>query len=347
MTTQMKRGGAGAYTPDSDALDLTVSQMERIRKGLEALRLWLYDLIEGGLAAARPQPTAYWDEIGARLVDSDLPELALNVRGLQALINTGEDWAETVLERLARLYLMIAGLGHFDQLSPSQRGDLRIALGCLPQLDSIPKAYRVRDCWHVIGYHTTREQASSRSIPDWLDENIVHLHCTWLWGEKTRRTALTTARAWRTKDQRFGLTPGASFEGDLAFYPSAYPLRGSFYGLEIEKIIPGMGLIPFGRMQPCSFTQMLDEYAEALGRNPFLERFPALLTGALPARNGKLWAIRDGGEGIILPLVRGWKFNWDLIAISGGAPFTIFGEWDGKAFLPLSAWANERVVSWS
>jgi hypothetical protein len=30
--------------------------------------------------------------------------------------------------------------------------------------------------------------------------------------------------------------------------------------------------------------------------------------------------------------------GWQLLAESGGAPLSVFGEWDGEALRPLSAW---------
>ena len=40
--------------------------------------------------------------------------------------------------------------------------------------------------------------------------------------------------------------------------------------------------------------------------------------------------------------------GWSLLALSGGYPLTVFGEWDGEAFLPLGAWVEGRFVGfWS
>jgi hypothetical protein len=47
-----------------------------------------------------------------------------------------------------------------------------------------------------------------------------------------------------------------------------------------------------------------------------------------------LWHVRDTAGGA-LPLSRG--DHWTLLALSGGAPLDLAGEWNGEALLPLGA----------
>ena len=53
--------------------------------------------------------------------------------------------------------------------------------------------------------------------------------------------------------------------------------------------------------------------------------------------------IRDQ-SGQAVPLARSFNQGWTLAAISGGHPFTLFGEWDGGALLPLSAFESGRFI---
>jgi hypothetical protein len=49
-------------------------------------------------------------------------------------------------------------------------------------------------------------------------------------------------------------------------------------------------------------------------------------------------------EGRELPL-RGLPQNlWKLVAVSGGAPLAIFGEWDGSGLRPMTAWSERGAV---
>ena len=44
--------------------------------------------------------------------------------------------------------------------------------------------------------------------------------------------------------------------------------------------------------------------------------------------------------GAWLPLPPRYDGGWRLLALSGGAPIALCGEWDGRHYLPLSAWAE-------
>ena len=70
--------------------------------------------------------------------------------------------------------------------------------------------------------------------------------------------------------------------------------------------------------------------------NPWLRLFPALLGGvfAEPAPSG--WRLRDRG-GRLLPLPPRFGQGWQLLALAGEQPLTLFGEYDGATLTPLGA----------
>jgi hypothetical protein len=94
---------------------------------------------------------------------------------------------------------------------------------------------------------------------------------------------------------------------------------------------------------PAGIDGLLDVYAEALGRQPWIERFPAVLGGIVPALAGDVAAERfqviDAEERSLLLAGSG---HWKLFAVSGGHPIDLFGEWDGRALLPLGALVEGR-----
>jgi hypothetical protein len=45
-----------------------------------------------------------------------------------------------------------------------------------------------------------------------------------------------------------------------------------------------------------------------------------------------------------LPISTRFEQNWNLLALSGGQPMTVFGEWDGETLLPLGAMAEKKFV---
>jgi hypothetical protein len=89
------------------------------------------------------------------------------------------------------------------------------------------------------------------------------------------------------------------------------------------------------------FASLLADYAAVLAANPWLDEFPALLS-ALPDQSGRGLVDVQGGH---LPLVYWFRDYWRLAALSGGEALTLFGEWDGHEFLPLTAWCAGELHS--
>lgn len=91
-----------------------------------------------------------------------------------------------------------------------------------------------------------------------------------------------------------------------------------------------------------SIGSFLEETAEALARQPWLDRFPCAFRGVVPMpdvfkKDRDAFQVRDH-DGLALPLIKG--DHWKLVALSGGRPLDLAGEWDGGALLPLGATAD-------
>ena len=81
----------------------------------------------------------------------------------------------------------------------------------------------------------------------------------------------------------------------------------------------------------------LVDYARALSRNPWLERFPMVLADVTPRGTENAWSVLDGArQGLPLAGSHGWR----LLAIAGGRPIHLVAEWDGYALHPLAAVAD-------
>ncbi len=84
-----------------------------------------------------------------------------------------------------------------------------------------------------------------------------------------------------------------------------------------------------------TIAALLTEYAAALGGDPWLDSWPAVLE-ATPARSPVL-SLSDA-NGDALPLHPGAGDCWPLFALSGGRPLTVAGEWSPRGLWPLTAW---------
>src|SRR2546430_14834677 len=98
--------------------------------------------------------------------------------------------------------------------------------------------------------------------------------------------------------------------------------------------------LPISDGEPVSLA--LTGFAGALAADPWLERWPLLLSAVAPAQRDGAWVLVDEA-GDALPL-RAGSDPWPLLAVSGGAALTVAGEWSAAGLRPLSCWDGERAV---
>ncbi|MEU4539222.1 SWIM zinc finger family protein [Streptosporangium sp. NPDC023825] len=99
---------------------------------------------------------------------------------------------------------------------------------------------------------------------------------------------------------------------------------------------------PAGPPPGSTVEQALDEVAEALAGDPWLDSWPLVLAGVTPAGSGsRLLAGPSGG----LPIHPSAGTPWRLVATSGGHPLTVAVEWTPRGLRPLTTWDEEgRVI---
>jgi hypothetical protein len=320
----MAPADAGAQKQRTAAQARSVAAREaKVAAGVEELGRWLRDMVRQGLASAQGRPDSLWETIAARMVDAQAPGLARMIRDMAGVPASGEGWQERLLERLARLFLLIEGYRRLETLPSEEQADVRAAVGWSLNQDELLAAAGVRDRWLVVGQHAEEEE---------------HLRVlrTWLWGAGAARPALVLAFAAPGQPLDRGLVPGTALDAEIVFFPGAYQLRA----LVKRRHGPPS---PLDRLPGAGIGAATAAYAAALARSPWIERFPLAIAGVTPLRDGERWLVRDA-NGLVLPLARRFARSWRLLALSGGQPLALFGEWDGDALLPLSAWAEGRFV---
>ena len=295
----------------------------RISAGLDALDLWMEDLVRGGLAAAETQPPSFWEEQAKRMVDAQAPGVATRLRRLSELPNTSPDWTGRLLDALGRLALLSEAFRRRDVLDDPLAESVRVEVGIsLSQKEVLERGERVDDRWIVLGQRTE------------VEGRLTVRH-TWLLGEDTRRYALVLQFAASGSPFAEGFVSGTAWKSELAFYPGAFPLRAivrSRAGGETRvKRLPGHEPI----------EAFLDHASQATALQPWLERLPTALSGVVPLLDGRLeggrWLVRDRA-GEALPLAGGE--HWTLLALSGGQPVNLAAEWDGEGLIPLGVVAG-------
>lgn len=297
---------------------------DRVRAGLEELQTWLGDLARQGLAHAKQQPAQFFDTMAARMVDAQAPGVARRLREWPGIFASGDDWAGRALESAGTLQWLLHGFSQLDTLPDGLRASVRNAIGWTVAEQELSGADAVRDRWQVIGQVVEAEDK-------------LRVQRTWLVGETTRRPALCLSFAAMNQALDVSLVAGTVIEAGLVFYPSASPLRA----LVRERHGDAQSLV---KAASCGdFAEALDQTAELLAGDPWLDALPWFVRECFPLRVEDTWLLRDAG-GAVVPLVRGFANAWPLFAVSGGRPVTVFGEWDGHALLPLSAVAGGRFI---
>ncbi len=297
----------------------------KIEAGIDELETWLCDLVRGGLAKAQTQPGSFWNNPAARLVDAQAPGLARRVRELATIPASGAGWQERLLDRIGSLHLLISGYRRLETLSTEMQLEIRTQIGWTQNQDEVLAQPGVRDRWLVLGQRNT-------------EEDHLRTQRIWLWGTQTQRAALILNFAYGTQPfSDISLIPATTVEATLVYFPGAYPLRALLKerarDAQAINALPGHALVKDAHAA----------YADILTQQPWLEQFPLTLQDVVPVQRNQRWFLRDR-ESRVLPLAAAFNKSWHLLALSGGQPLTLFGEWNGNDLLPLSVWAEERFV---
>jgi hypothetical protein len=293
----------------------------RVASGLAELDRWLCDQVRQGLAGSQQAGYRHWDDIAARMVDAQAPGLAERLRGLAMVPHSGPGWDGRLLEEYALLRLLAVAYAHQDDLAPPLRETVRTRIGfTVRQADVLASGARAGDRWQVLARRDT-------------DQDRLRSRRTWLRGRSSGRFALVLSFAAAGQSLDESLTVGTEVDAELVFYPAAVPMRA----LVAVRHDQARASAPPGQ----TVAQLLTSWAQALGADPWLDSWPAVVA-ATPARSGRPCLLDADGDA--LPLHPGAGDCWPLFALSGGAPLTVAGEWSPRGLWPLTAWDQTGTV---
>ncbi len=291
----------------------------KVAAGMRELGIWLRDQLREGLASAPNRAPAAFERIAARMVDAQAPGAARLLRAMSGTPASGEGWQGRLLEQLSRLHLLVEGYTQIDSLTPEAQADLRGTLGFTMSQEELLRGAGQRDHWLIIGRRVE-------------DEERLRVQRTWLWGQACAAPALILDFSATGQPFDYSLLPGTIIDADLAFFPSAAPLRA----LVQQRHGPAEGL---KSLPSFDLAAALGGYAAALARSPWIERYPLCLGPITLTLADGGWHICDEA-GRSLSLAAQFERAWELVARSGGQPFELCGEWDGERLTPLSAWVS-------
>jgi hypothetical protein len=310
-------GAAGSRTPSERS---QARRAERVAAGLDELDRWLADQVRAGIAGLGSAGYAYWDAMAARLVDAQAGTAAGVVRRIAQVAGS----PERLLGELALLRLLVSGYRRLDTLPEDLAASVRLRVGLPMPSETVLAGPRVRDRWQVLG------------VRDEIEEQLT-VRRAWLRGADSGRPALVLSFALAGQPLTADLLVGTEIDADLCFYPGGRQVRALVaerHGAvaTIASLAPAMPI-----------ADALAEHAEALAADPWVERWPVLLDGVVPVRDGRSWHLVDAsGAGVPVDPAAGTP--WRLVGLAGGRPVPVAGEWSAAGFRPLSAWAGGRLV---
>ncbi|MFJ4948821.1 SWIM zinc finger family protein [Streptomyces sp. NPDC088760] len=319
--TRGEGGPAAGPTDPEAARRRSERRAERVTAGATELEQRLADLLRGGLAAAEQAGYGLWDETAARMVDAQAPGLAARVRELGAIPASGAGWPARLLEECALLHLLDQGWLRRDRLPEALAATVRSRLG----LPATPDGPPVRDRWLVLAqYDTADAKLTTRRI--------------WLHGAGSGGTRLLLSYGAAGRAPELSLPVGLALEAELTAYPGSGQARAALG----ERFAPPA---PAAFRPPGVTTvEAAARYGAALRDDPWLDSVPVTLGRVIPVPDGDRWQLADADTDTALPLSRAARSRpglWRLVALSGGAPVTVFGECGHRGFTPLTAWPEE------
>lgn len=295
----------------------------RIGAGVTELEQRLADLLRGGLAGQEQAGYAAWEETAARMVDAQAPGLAGRVRELGTIPSCGPGWPARMLEEAALLHLLDRAWQGVAALPDPLAATVRSRVG----LPASGEGEAVRDRWLVLA------QNDSVSPDGRLTTRRI-----WLRGLEGGRPALVLDFGPPGRPPGLAVPVGLVLEAEVRFRPGSAGLRADL-GERYAAAAP-CAEVPAG----VSTGAALEAYGAALREDPWLESWPVVLGPVIPIPGELGWQLADaeGTSALPVPLTgagsRSRPGLWQLAALSGGGPVTVFGECGHRGFTPLTAW---------
>jgi hypothetical protein len=297
----------------------------RVATGLAELDRWLYDQVRAGLADLQSRAPGAFDTMAARMVDAQVPGVARMLRDAGSIAVSGDGWQALLLDRLARIHLLTQAYRRLAELAPENQADVRVSLGFTQTQEEVLAGGIIRDRWIVVGQIVE-------------EEGHLTIQRSWLWGLQSSRPALVLAFSAAGQPLDRSLLVGALLEADLAFYPSAAPLRAVVGARYAAGEQAANAALPFA-----SLNEGLRGYATALASNPWTERMLLLIDATRLARDSERWYVCDA-LGRSLPLSQRIGDPWRWLALCANRPTPLVAEWNGRSLIPLSLLLDQQIL---
>jgi len=284
-------------------------------------------VVRQGIANTDAAKAAFWNQIAAKMVDAKLPRISTYLKETHQLIIKKSDWTELVTARLGELYLWVEAFQKRESLTASLQEELYVALGkTVTKPEILSKNPSIKDVWFVLGKK------------EGIDVEGRNFRRVWLQGQTTKGFALILDFAFGNAGYEQQYMVGDLLGGDLTYYSNHYPQRATLENF--QSVYSPLSISAYPNIQA-----FLKAYSQAIAQSPWLVQFPMILSDITPFLNEQNeLQFQDLNQKIIATNAIPQATVWKILAVSGGQPIHIFGEWDGLGFEPLSMFLDGGLV---
>lgn len=311
----------------ADKAKRLAKRVSEMQEGFNDLENWIVDLIRQGIAALESRPYSFWKEMAAQMVDRKISGASGIILDMALIPGSGPDWPDRMVQKISSLYLLIRAFRQLDKLPDDFREEVVQVAGIKYKKEEVFEMETVEDVWQVLG------------VLESVQEDL-NLRRTYLSGKNTGRMAMLLEFAHGNMAFEGHYFVGHSFEGALSYYPGVVPLRAI-----IKKRTADFNAI----QKVDGFNTVKDflaHYAKDAGKKPWLAHAPCILSKVIPQdQKGQFLLLDENGEGI--PVQNRSFSGWKLLALSGGHPIQVFGEWTGQHFVPFTVMTNSQWINLS
>lgn len=301
------------------------SRHKKVLDGIDDLQIWIKDLLRNGLLNVPERAYSLFDNIARRMVDAQATGLVNRLRAIQEIDFYKESWKYILTDRLSKLYLLSESYRHIDAQPEDWKWEIRTQIGYPQSKEEVLAGEGVRDEWMVVHRRVS-------------DQNGVRMSAYWLYGKESRRFAVYLDFTAPGKLPDFNLLPGSTYSAEICYYKGVAQIRGLLrdYSPSDNRFMP-------------KFCHDLDEatslYRKTMRENPFVEEIPMLVDNLRIASKGKdLYLLDAAGKAVVAEVDDAIKT--DILAITGGKPFSVFILAGNVVWQLKSIWSESEFYSW-
>lgn len=294
------------------------ARQQKVSDGTAELLRWIKDLVRNGIMDLPEKDPSFFENMIRRMVDAQAPGLAAMMRELADISYFHEGWQTIFMNQLIRIYLVIQGYQHLDQLPEPLQQDIRSLIGFAQAQEELKEQTGVTDTWRVLGKQTTEE-----------DRLVVERY--WLYGIRTQRRALILQFFVRGQSTIANpITPGTTIPAELVYYPSAAPLRAIIK--QQMTVPPDHTFSGFA-----GWEEVVSAQTDICAVLPVYNDQVYTIAGLTPVWHQEQWWLQDSRQQL-MPVKKGFPHIWKLLALSGGTPLHMAVTGREMQYEPIGVW---------